>query len=227
MLRDNPPPATDTGLLRRIAPLGLEPGGHFEPWRFNPDQVAEIETGVGEARKLIQDPTLGVSIVDGWTYQRPDTGNFGQDYLYRARIALSGLAALPPAEAMYLSAIAPEGGIQFDSTRNWGLRFPAGGVPPVDAFWSLTLYSVTPEGQLFLNPNPIARYAVGDRTQGLKVGPGGSLDIWISRADPGGERASNWLPAPASGPFALILRAFLPKAAMIAGAYHPQHVVER
>lgn len=219
LLVENPPPATDTGVLRRIAPLGL--GSGFDPGRFTQAQQAEIAAGVQDAITLVKAVGLGSTPRNGWLYQAADTGNFFQDYLGRARIALGGLAALPPAEAMYLAAIPPGGGRRFDGDGLWRIHFPKGQTPPVDAFWSLTMYEATPDGQFFLTDNPIHRYAIGDRTPGLVTNPDGSLDIWIGRTDPGGARSANWLPAPAKGPFSLILRYYLPREAAQTGVYVP------
>lgn len=130
-----------------------------------------------------------------------------------------GLAALPPAEAMYMQPALPGSGRMIDGPGPWKLHFPAGRLPPVDAFWSLTMYEATPDGQFFLVDNPVGRYAIGDRTPGLKTAADGSLTLWIARADPGGERSANWLPAPASGPFSLSLRAYLPKEELRDGRY--------
>ena len=91
-------------------------------------------------------------------------------------------------------------------------RLPPGGVP-VDAFWSLTMYWVTPEGRYFLVENPINRYSIGDRTQGLVREPDGSLDILLQHERPEGVMAANWLPAP-QGPMRLALRAYLPREAL-------------
>jgi hypothetical protein len=110
---------------------------------------------------------------------------------------------------MYMRGRAPDGGL-FDSARAWRLTLPAN--VPVDGFWSLTMYEATADGQFFLTENPIKRYAIGDRTAGLKRNADGSLDIWMGRADPGGERTANWLPTPAEGLFSLTLRAYLPRA---------------
>jgi hypothetical protein len=95
----------------------------------------------------------------------------------------------------------------------------AGELLAVGSFWSLTMYEATPAGQFFLTPNPIHRYAIGDRTKGLTYGADGSLDIWIGRSDPGGGRSANWLPAPAQGPYSMSLRAYLPKPAFFNGEY--------
>ena len=77
----------------------------------------------------------------------------------------------------------------------------------------------TADGQFFFTDNPIRRYSIGDRTPGLSRRADGGLDIWIGRVDPGGTHTANWLPAPAKGPFALILRAYLPKNDLLSGRY--------
>jgi len=225
LLLENPPPATDRAVLERMAPLGLGAVG-FDPGRFTAADAGEIAAGFDEALGLIRSRPADVRAEGGWVYSAADVGNFFQDYLSRARIALGGLAALPAAEAVYLRARNPEGGATFDGEGLWRLSFANDATPPVDAFWSLTMYEATPEGQFFLTANPINRYAIGDRTRGLARNADGSLDIWISRTDPGASRSSNWLPAPAKGPFSLTLRAYLPRAEMITHAYVPPPVVK-
>jgi hypothetical protein len=217
LLRESPPPGTDAGLFARIAPLGLTGAGGFDPKRFSPAQVADIEAGVAEARQALTVFRPGAS-VQGWTYPRANLGFYGQDYLFRAAVALGGLAALPPAEAMYMNPVGDQGRM-FTGPGPYVMRFPADRMPPVDAFWSLTMYEATPEGQFFLTENAIKRYAIGDRTPTLKKNADGSLDIWIARADPGGERAGNWLPAPAQGPFTVSFRAYLPRPELMDGRY--------
>jgi hypothetical protein len=219
---ENRAPATDRRALDRIAPLGLGTPG-FDPGRFSPDEAAAIAAGIEDARAQARFAGFGGKRVGNWLYPAANTGNFFQDYLTRARIAVSGLAALPTAEAMYLAALSPDGGM-FDGDGPWRLHFTADALPPVDAFWSLTMYEAQSSGALFLTENPIARYAIGDRTPGLALNPDGSLDIWIARTDPGGARTANWLPAPAEGPFAMILRAYLPRQELIAQSYIPPAV---
>lgn len=144
---------------------------------------------------------------------------FGQEYALRAAVATFGLAALPPAEAIYLRALAPDGGFHFEGPGPWRLSFANSTLPPVNAFWSATMYAPTPTGQYFLVDNLIGRYAIGDRTPGLARQADGALDIWIARQDPGAERRANWLPAPATGPFAVVLRGYLPKPELLDGRY--------
>jgi hypothetical protein len=87
------------------------------------------------------------------------------------------------------------------------------------------MYEATNDGQFFLTPNRLNRYSIGDRTPGLRKNPDGSLDIWIGRTDPGGERTSNWLPAPASGPFSISLRSYLPKFELLDGRWRAPALV--
>lgn len=223
LMAANPPPVTDLALLRAIAPLGLG-AGQFDPAAFSPEETAAIEAGLAEARLAVRKGGLGgAQFIDGWSYPRADLGDFGQSYHYRAMVALAGLAALPPVEAMYMRAQGESRGL-YDGTKAWGLHFPADQLPAVESFWSLSLYEATEDGQFFFTDNPLSRYAIGDRTPGLTYNPDGSLDIWIGHESPGEGREANWLPAPA-GPFALFMRAYLPKAQMLEGAYRLPPVV--
>jgi hypothetical protein len=217
LMAANPPPTMDLGVMRQIAPLGLLDG--FDPARFSAAEAVEIEAGVAQARKDARKGGLGgAAFVQGWSYPSARLGDFGQDYVYRAAVALSGLAALPPAEAMYMRAEGNLPGDVFDGTRKWRLQFPANGHLPVNSFWSLSLYEATDDGQFFFTDNPLNRYAIGDRTPGLMHNADGSLDIWMGHEDPGPERRANWLPAP-PGPFALFMRAYLPKPALRDGEF--------
>jgi hypothetical protein len=218
LLSEHRPPATDLALLRRIAPLGIGPDTAFAPDKFSADEQTAIEAGVADARAFVIDPRRRGSEVDGWYYPGNSLGNFGQDYISRAIVARTGLAALPREEAMYMRPTGEDGNALYDGRKAWRIHFDAGRLPPVDAFWSLTMYERTADGQSFFTESAINRYAIGDRTAGLKTNDDGSLDIWIGHANPGEGRASNWLPAPA-GLFTMTLRAYLPKPALLNGAY--------
>jgi hypothetical protein len=97
---------------------------------------------------------------------------------------------------------------------------------PLDGFWSLSMYEATADGQFFFTDNPLKRYAIGDRTAGLKRNADATLDLWIGRTDPGGERTPNWLPAPKAGPFAMYLRAYLPRAEFLDGRFRLPAIVK-
>ena len=109
-------------------------------------------------------------------------------------------------------------------------HIPADRPIPVNAFWSLSMYAPTDDGELFFIENPLTRYAIGDRTPGLVRNTDGSLDIWIGHDNPGVAREANWLPAPA-GTYTLLLRAYLAKSELLEGDYdipepQPVHLEE-
>jgi hypothetical protein len=202
-------PATDQRILRRLSAL-LGPGAA-------PALAPEIAAGVDQARQIAKFASGRQQFVNGWTYPRPNLGDYGQDYAYRGIVALVGLGALPPAEAMYMKSAGDDGNGLMTGDGLYRLSLP--GKIPADAFWSLTMYEATADGQYFLTANELNRYAIGDRTPGLKWNADGSLDIWIGRTNPGADKASNWLPAPKAGPFSVTLRAYLPRAELLDGRY--------
>ena len=211
-------------MLARLAPLGIGSDEQFAPDKFSAEQQRAIETGLAEARAFLVGTRFLGNAVDGWTYPGPTLGNFGTDYLVRAITARVGLAALPREEAMYMQPTGDTGNGIYDGRRGWQLHFDAGKLPPVNAFWSLTMYERMPDGRSYFTQNPINRYSIGDRTAGLKTNADGSLDIWIGHDDPGPERVSNWLPAPA-GPCNLWLRAYLPRPELLNGSYRLPQIV--
>ena len=152
----------------------------------------------------------------------PPVGVYGTDYLRRAGIAYMGLGANPVEDAIYPTALTDSEGRPFDSSRRYLLHFEPGQTPPADAFWSLTMYD---QRQLFA-ANPIDRFAIGDRDP-LTYHPDGSLDIYISRESPGADLESNWLPAPASGPFTMNLRLYWPRPEALDGSWQPPPVREQ
>jgi len=197
--------------------------GDFALAGYSPEDAAAIAAGVEMARGIVEHARERASFTQGWSYPKADIGQFGDDFGFRAAIAVAGLGALPQSEAMYLRAAAPDGTATFkgEGAYRLSLTDPL----PVDGFWSLTMYQPTPDGQFFLVDNPINRYAIGDRTAGLRRGPKGEIDIWISRTDPGGDRSANWLPAPASGDYTFTLRAYLPRKPLLDGSYRVPAVV--
>ena len=107
---------------------------------------------------------------------------------------------------------------------NYTIHFNAGQTPPVDAFWSITMYN---NKSLFVD-NPINRYKVGTYTEGLKNNTDGSLDIYIQHPSPGADKESNWLPAPAtsvSNTFSLVMRTYLPGEGVLNGTWTPPPVM--
>ncbi|MBL8771238.1 MAG: DUF1254 domain-containing protein [Phenylobacterium sp.] len=216
LMAENPPLLQDGVIVQAMAPLGLDA---FDPDRFTADEQAAIARGVAQARQgSLRSGLKKAPFTEGWTYPYARLGDFGQEYDYRAAVAIGGLAALPPEEAMYMRAKGDLPRYLFDPGALWRLHFPADRLLPVNSFWSLTLYEGTDDGQFFFADNPLRRYAIGDRSPGLRYNPDGSLDIWIGRDNPGEDRVANWLPA-SDRPFSLFLRAYLPRPDLLHGAY--------
>lgn len=203
LMEENRPLPADGPEIARFRHAGLDrplAGASAEP----------VAQGFAAARQATETAGRDGRVVNGWTYPKRTLGEFGTDYRYRAQVAVGGLAALGRAEAMYLRAVAPGPLGLFDGTKTYRIHFPKAGEPPVGSFWSLTMYERSPDGRFYLVANPIKRYSFGDRTPGTKRNADGSMDIWISHADPGADKRANWLPAPAA-PFMLSLRLYLPK----------------
>jgi len=212
-LAENAPPGADGPILARIAKIGIAAGAQpdrstMSAWNRDFPLAQKLLAGaVARPRHLI----------GGWSYLPADIGNFGTDYDVRAAVALVGLMALPQEEAFYTNGFKDARGKAFDGAHSYRLHLPPGGVP-VDAFWSLSLYSAEADGRAYFVDNPIHRYAIGDRTPGLKKNADGSLDLLIQRDPPAEADQANWLPAPA-GPFRLTMRAYQPRRELLEGRF--------
>ncbi|MCX4919042.1 DUF1254 domain-containing protein [Streptomyces sp. NBC_00687] len=216
----NPPPATDQPVLDRIGRLGLGPGRVPSREVTDPVVRAALATvGVSGDALLNLPPGApgdvtgrGAARHNGWSYHL-NTGSYGQCHLVRAGIALQGLGAVHPEEALYVTARTDPLGRSLDGGRRYLLRFEPGRLPPVDAFWSLTAY----DHEQYLIDNPLGRYSLGDRTPGLVYSDDGSLEVRIQHEEPEGG-PSNWLPV---GPdrFELTVRCYQPHAPLLDGRY--------
>lgn len=169
-----------------------------------PRITARLQAGISE----------GAARADGWSLTPPGIGTAAASPEVRAAVALGGLGALPADEAIYWRAAQDAGGAALTGAARYTLTIPA--KVPARAFWSLSMYERLPDGRLFYGANPLKRYAVGDRTPGLRRNADGSLTLTLSHARPAD--ATNWLPAPA-GAFNLIFRAYLPGPEMRDGRF--------
>lgn len=206
LVRANPKPPEDRSILEALEALGLAPGATAAP--------ADV-LDAGRAAVLVQMRGFARARVGDWFYPKDDLGDFGQDYLYRAQVAIGGLAALPVREALYLSAAAGQGALFQGGA--WRLRFPADAPPPAGAFWSLTLYEPDGTGGLYFFDNPERIYAIKNLDPGFRRAADGSATITIAPQRPT-DPDVNWLPAP-EGRFALIFRAYRPGAALLDRSY--------
>jgi hypothetical protein len=219
ILKENPPHITDQPIVARLRRLGFEVGKPFDAATI--DLVARNAINAAPKAALAEMqaklPTLART-TNGWQMNTDTMGVYGNSYLKRAIVAMVGLGANLPEDAIYPLNIGDSEGRPLDGHNRYRLRFRREELPPVDAFWSVTLYD--PEG--FQVENDLGRFAIGDRDQ-LTYAPDGGLELVI-QADrpPEGEKA-NWLPAP-RGPFNLTMRLYAPKPAALQGGWNPPAV---
>jgi len=171
----------------------FDPNTYANGWSVNLHAAAFIKNPLAKA--AFNRVALGGHIAEEGLYFIPSAG-----------------PAKPNGISPTWSSVGPDGKA-LSGTQKYRLRFPAGQLPPVNAFWSLTLYDHT----WHIVGNPIGRYAIRDRTEGLMFGSDGSLELSIQAELPA-SGAANWLPAP-TGPFELVLRTYQPKTSILNGNY--------
>ncbi|HEU0026628.1 MAG TPA: DUF1254 domain-containing protein [Ktedonobacterales bacterium] len=216
LLVTNPPSAADAPLMERITRIGVAPGVSEDHARLDQMIAGAVRDGMEAARETIAASAraLGDTVVNGWVIPS-GLGRYGTHYLKRAAVALFGLGANLPEDAIYPTARVDGDGQPLSGQRRYCLHFEPGKLPPINEFWSLTMYN---ERQSFVE-NPLDRYAIGDRDE-LWLNADGSLDLYIQHDAPGGDREANWLPAP-EGSFNLTLGLYWPKPAILEGHWAP------
>jgi hypothetical protein len=220
LMKDNPPHANDYPILDRMKRIGIVPGKSFK-LADAPKEVQDALSAVPPvALEQIKETWSKAGLLaNGWRTNLTAIGTYGTDYLHRAGVAYGGLGANAPDDAIYPTAFADADGQPFSSDRKYVLHFDKGQIPPVRAFWSLTMYN---DKQIFA-ANPINRFAIGDRDK-LQFNQDGSLDLYVQRESPGKDKEPNWLPAPKSGTFTMNLRLYWPKAEALNGTWSPPAV---
>jgi hypothetical protein len=218
-LSTNPPHASDFSILARIARLGIVAGERFDPSGLDTGVLGEIEAGAAAARATIVGNISGFGTqVNGWSISTETIGVYGNAYLKRATVALGGLGANPPEDAVYPILLVDSDGDPTTGEQSYLIHFDTDKLPPVDAFWSITMYDA--EG--YQVANELDRFAIGDRDQ-LTHNPDGSLDILIQHTNPGRDREANWLPAP-TGPLGITMRLYAPRPEILDGQWAPPPV---
>lgn len=219
ILRHQSPHATDWPILARMRRIGFVPGQPFDLDKAPQSVRAALEDVPAEARKRMVEklPTMA-RVVNGWQMNTDNMGVYGNYYLKRAIIAMVGLGAILPEDAVYPLNVAASDGKPMNGDKRYLLHFGKEQLPPSDAFWSITMY----DAQGFQTSNPINRYAIGDRDT-LRYNADGSLDIYIQHDSPGAERESNWLPAP-RGPLGMTMRVYAPRPEALDGRWSPPQV---
>jgi len=158
-------------------------------------------------------------VANGWQMNTDTMGVYGNYYLKRAFVALVGLGANQPADASYPLNVADADGQPIRGEHRYVLHFAAAELPPVDAFWSVTMY----DADGFQVANTLNRFAIGDR-DALQYNPDGSLDLYIQHESPGADKESNWLPSPAQGALGVTMRLYAPRPEALDGRWNPPAV---
>ena len=217
LLVTNPPEPDDPETMARIARLGIGPRETFRIDAWAPEVRAAIAEGVANGIKIMRETSRG-KIVNGWQIAL-DMGRYGTNYAYRAGWTFYGVGGNLAEDAVYPFGETDTEGKPFNGANKYTLRFTSAEMPPVNVFWSLTMY----DKDAFLVPNSINRYALGDRSN-LKFDSDGSLTLYIQSGSPGKDKESNWLPVPKDDDFKLALRLYAPKKEVADGTWKPPAV---
>jgi hypothetical protein len=216
-------------ILETVAPL---PGEEalYEQFRMLVavgKKNAEIKAAMADAAKQLDDTLIkdflqwkynGVPAGNGWN-RSLHNAEWGRDYFNRTGTSRSNMFDNRPSETQYFYTDFTSDGQKLTGAGTYSVTFAKDELPPVDGFWSLTLYNE----QHFFHPNELRRYSLGTKNKSLKYNPDGSLTLYAGHRSPGADKESNWLPAP-EGPFSLYIRAYWGKQPIIDGSWVPPRV---
>lgn len=206
LMKNNPPSAADAPMVAKMATIGLVPGKDFDPSKlgaFDKEAIRAVpklgQVKIMEYFKKVATP------VNGWMVLTKDIGEYGTDYLQRALVTAIGLGANRPKDAIYPTSEKGADGKEYDGIQKYVMHFDKGQLPPVDGFWSLTMY----DKDFFFVPNALNRYTLSARNKFI-TNADGSIDLYLQSDSPGKAKEANWLPAP-KAKFIPMLRLYWPK----------------
>jgi hypothetical protein len=216
LLQFCPPLASEQELRTKFACIGMEAGRPWPPTELRPEVVSAIEAGRQEGRRAVEEKLLGTTTSVG-LFGTPQ--EMAGKYMERAVGAMGGIYGNSTEETVYPSYLTDETGKRFDTARsNYTLRFGPGQLPPVNAFWSVTMYDANTK---FLVDNPLGRYLINSPLlSSLRKDADGGVTLYLQHKSSGTEAESNWLPAP-NGPMSVVMRLYLPKPEVISGQWKP------
>jgi hypothetical protein len=224
LLKSNPPPESQAPMLSKLAAIGIVPGEKFDLAKLNPSVAKGLETSVSFALEQLQQAARQTGAAsNAWRIPPMTLGNYGTAYPLRAVIALVAFGANLPADAVYPTTYVDAAGSALNGANRYTLHFDPGQTPPVNAFWSVTLYN----SDSYFVANAIDRYAISSWMP-LQKNPDGSIDLYIQRGSPGNDKEPNWLPC-ADGDFNLTLRMYWPKdtpPSIMDGSWKPPPVMK-
>jgi hypothetical protein len=221
LLKLHPPHDTDQPIIAQMKRIGIEPGKSFDIGKLDPAVQRALETAPQDGQKLMawKVPTLA-RVANGLSMNTNTMGVYGNYYLKWAIVSQLGLGANLPEDAVYPLNLGDESGKPLDGANRYTITFEKGAAPPVNAFWSITLYD--PEG--FQVGNTLNRFAVSSWMP-FKYNADGSLDLYFQNDSPGKDREANWLPAPKVA-FNLTMRLYSPKSEALTGKWNPPPVTK-
>jgi hypothetical protein len=219
LLKLHPPHVTDEPIIAQMKKIGIEPGKGFDIGKLDPAVQKALETAPQDAQKLMawKLPTLA-RVANGWSMNTDTVGVYGNYYLKRAILSQQGLGANVVEDAIYPLNLGDESGKPLDGANKYTITFDKGATPPVNAFWSITLY----DQDGFQVGNALNRFAVSSWMP-FKYNADGSLDLYFQNESPGKDMEANWLPAP-KAPFNLTMRLYAPKSEALTGKWNPPPV---
>lgn len=217
-LRYAPILQSEKELRARFATIGIGGEATFNPDTLTPDMRTAIEGGMADAwaefNTLQKDKLNTGQVTTADLFGSPE--ELGDNYLYRMAGAVLGIYGNSKQEAIYPYFATDSDGAPLNGTSNYTYRFAPGQLPPVKAFWSLTMYRLP---EILLVANPINRYLINSAMlPNLKADPDGGYTLYIQHTSPGPDKESNWLPAP-QGPFSLVERLYWPEEAALNGTW--------
>jgi len=225
MCEDAPAYAADAPALARFAKIGIEPCKPFAIDTLAPDlQAALADLPKTALAKIDANQASLGKMVDGWLITK-GLGVYGTDYMKRAVVAAFGWPANLQEDAVYPYTLIDADGQKLTGANKYTLTFAKGQTPPVNGFWSITMYMID-EGWWFV-PNALNKFTVSPRDD-LKANPDGSITLYFQKDSPGKDKESNWLPAPA-GEFIPMLRMYWPSEkspSILDGTWTPPKVVK-
>jgi len=217
LMVDNPPYEADAPALANFAKIGIGTGVDYKAYFSGLDNDVKSAIQAGYKSALAKIPMTGPGDEkNGWRMVY-GAGDYGTDYMLRAIIDYQGLGANLDDDAFYPSLYRSSDGEWLSSDKKYVLHFNKDEIPPVNGFWSLSMYN----DKILFAENPINRYNLGSMSDPpLRINPDGSLDIHIQRDTPD-PITPNWLPAPANGNFSLTLRLYWPKESVVDKSWVP------
>ena len=221
LLKVNPPHITDEPIVARMKRIGIEVGQSFNFAKLDRSVQKALTSAPADAQALMKwkVPTLA-RVVNYWSMNTDTMGVYGNYYLKRAIVTQMGLGANVPEDAIYPINLGDETGKSLSGANKYQLHFDKSQLPPVSAFWSVTLY----DSEGFQVANTLNRFAVSSWMP-FKYNADGSLDLYFQNESPGAGKEANWLPAP-KGAFNLTMRLYAPKDDALTGKWNPPPVTK-